>query len=78
MDKKKLKSLLNLSCRNMSDLETILSQQGIIIYNKRLKEKELKSSKGMVMIQALNQATEEEIQISCENEYGILKKFKIE
>lgn len=78
MDKKKLKSLLNLSCRNMSNLETILSQQGIIIYNKRLKEKELKTSKGMVMIQALNQATEEEIKISCKNEYGILKKFEIE
>lgn len=77
MDKKKLKSLLNLSCRNMSNLETILSQQGIIIYNK-LKEKELKTSKGMVMIQALNQATEEEIKISCKNEYGILKKFEIE
>lgn len=78
MDKKKLKSLLNLSCRNMSDLETILSQQGIIIYNKRLQEKELKTSKGMVMIQALNQATEEEIKISCKNEHGILKKFEIE
>lgn len=58
MNKKRLKSLLNLSCRNMSDLETILRQQNMIIYNKRLKEKELENSKGVVIVQALDERTE--------------------
>jgi DUF917 family protein len=62
----------------MSDLETILSQQNMTIYNKRLTEKELQNSKGMVIIQALDEKTEKEIKVSCKNEYGILKKFEIE
>lgn len=77
MEKKRLISLLNLSCNNFDSLTSILNQKNIIIGNKRMTEKDLKSSKGEIHIDCLNSATEETFTIKCYNNNGKLSKFKL-
>lgn len=77
MEKKKIISLLNLSCNNFDSLTSILNQKNIIIGNKRMTEKELKNSKGEIHIDCLDTTTEETFTIKCYNNNGKLNKFKL-
>lgn len=77
MEKKKLISLLNLSCSNFDNLTSILTQKNIIIGNKRMTEKDLKNSKGEINIDCLDAKTEENFTIKCYNNNGKLTKFKL-
>lgn len=77
MKKKRLISLLNLSCNDFDSLTSILNQKKIIICNKRMTEKDLKNSKGEIYIDCLYTTTEETLTIKCYNSNGKLSKFKL-
>lgn len=77
MEKKKLISLLNLTCNDFDRLKSILEQKKIIIGNERMTEKNLESSKGKINIDCLDTATDENFTIKCYNNNGKLTKFKI-
>ena len=77
MEKKKLISLLNLTCNDFDKLKSILGQKKIIIGNERMTEKNLESSKGKININCLDEKTGETFTIKCYNNNVKLTKFNL-